>query len=104
MIDIVDITTDIQFFDTQTTKAANILSIQIGSLEYAQDFGIDLKYFLDENFRFQNESFKAYLIERLANSAINVASVIDTVYSLYSKYTFNLARSTENNGGGLIAR
>ena len=36
---------DIGTFNTQTTRAANILSVQLGTLEYAQDLGIDLKYF-----------------------------------------------------------
>lgn len=103
MMDIVSVGTDLQFFDTDVTKASNILSVQLASLEYAPDFGIDLKYFLDENFRFQNESFKSYLIERLANSAINVTSVLELIESLYAKYVFNLQPPSES-GGGLIAR
>lgn len=102
MIDIVSIGNDIGFFDTQVPKAANILSVQLGSLEYAQDFGIDLRYFLDEGFQFQNESFKAYLIEILANRGVNVASVIETFNDLFEKYTFNL--SPEETSTGLVAR
>jgi hypothetical protein len=102
MTDITSISDDLNVFDSQVSKAGNILSVQLGSLEYAQDFGIDLKYFLDEGFRFQNESFKSYLIERLANSGINVASVIETVENLYQQYTLNL--SPEETQGGLIAR
>ncbi len=90
MIDIVSVTTDIGIYDTQTFKAGNILSVQLGNLEYQADFGIDLKYFLDENFRFQNESFKAYLIEVLANNRINVASVVDILENLFATYTFNI--------------
>lgn len=93
---------DLGVYDTQAPKAKNILSIQLGSLEYAPDFGIDLKYFLSEEFRFQNDSFKAYLIERLANSSINVSSVIDTVEALYRTYTFNI--EPEDGGGGLVTR
>lgn len=103
MIDIVGIGTDLRLFDTQTTRAKNILSIQVGVLEYAPDLGIDLKYFLSEDFRFQNESFRSYLIEVLANRGINVASVLDEVNNLFTKYTFNLESSQETTGG-LIAR
>lgn len=47
MIDIVGFTSKgMQLFDTQTEKAANILSVQLGALEYAKDLGIDLRYFL----------------------------------------------------------
>jgi hypothetical protein len=102
MIDIVSQTGDIGLFDTQTSRAANILSIQLGSLEYAPDLGIDLKYFLSEDFQFQNESFKSYLIQRLADHAINVASLVDTVETLFRQYTFNL--SPAESGNGMVAR
>lgn len=102
MIDIVSLGSDIGLYDTQTSKAKNILSVQLGALEYAPDLGIDLEYFLSEDFRFQNESFKSYLIQRLANSGINVSSVIETIEALYTEYTFNLTAA--ETSGGLIAR
>lgn len=104
MIDIVSLHNglDMGVFDTQTERAKNILSIQVLSLEYAPDLGIDLKYFLSENFRFQNESFKSYLIQVLANQGVNVASVLDTVNNLYTKYTFNLTK--DESGSSLIVR
>ncbi len=102
MIDIVSTTTDIGVFDTQTCKAGNILSVQLGNLEYQQDFGIDLKYFLDENFRFQNASFKSYLVEVLANNRINVSSVIDVLENLFATYTFNIVPAETQTA--LIAR
>jgi hypothetical protein len=102
MIDIVSIDEDIGFFDSQTTRALNILSVQVGALEYAPDLGIDLRYFLSEDFRFQNEAFKAYLVQVLANYSINVASVIEVIESLYVNYTFNLSPAETTTG--LIAR
>ncbi len=103
MIDIVSAKEglDLGVFDTQTCKAANVLSVQIGALEYAPKLGIDLKYFLSEDFRFQNASFKAYLVEILANNNINVSSVIDQMESLFAVYTFNLSADEKS---GLIAR
>ena len=104
MIDIVSAEQglDLGLYDTQTTKAANILSVQLGDLEYAQDLGIDLRYFLSEDFKFQNESFKSYLVEVLANSGINVSSVIDVLQRLHAEYTFNL--TPEETSTGMIAR
>jgi hypothetical protein len=104
MIDIVSATDglDLGLFDTQAPRAANILSVQLDALEYAPDLGIDLAFFLSEDFRFQNESFKAYLIEVLANRGINVASLVDEVENLFSQYTFNLA--PDETSTGLIAR
>jgi hypothetical protein len=105
MIDITsfnETTDDLNTFDTQVPRAGNILSIQIGSLEYEPELGIDLRYFLSEDFRFQNESFRSYLIEILANNGINVASVTEEVENLFQQYTFNL--TPEETGGGLVAR
>lgn len=92
---------DCGVFDTTVPRAANILSVQVGSLEYAPDLGIDLKFFLSEEFRFQNDSFKAYLIETLAYRGINVTNLSDTVENLFRQYTFNVQADT--TGTGLIA-
>ena len=97
MIDIVSIGNDIGLFDSQVSKAGNILSVQLGALEYAPDLGIDLRYFLSEDFRFQNESFKAYLVERLSNSGINVVSVLEMIENLYADYTFNIGGEPTND-------
>lgn len=104
MIDIISShnSQDIGVFDTQTARAANLLSIQLGSLEYAQDIGVDLEYFLDESFQFHNESFRAYLVQRLAESGVNVSSVMETIEALYTRFTFSVENT--NQSGGLIAR
>lgn len=91
MIDITGVDTDIRVLNTDVMRSANILSVQLGSLEYAQDLGIDLEFFLSEEFIFQNESFKAYLVEVLARRGINVSSVIQTVETLFQKYTFSVS-------------
>lgn len=93
---------DLGVFDTDVERAKNILSIQIGSLTYIPDFGIDLKYFLSEDFVFQNESFQAYLVDRLANYAVNVSSVVQLIEELYMKLTFNIG--TNQADGGMVAR
>lgn len=93
---------DLLIQDTQVPRAANILSIQLGSLEYAQDFGIDLKYFLDNPVQFQTESFKNYLVERLANYGINVTEIGDVLEELNRRYTINLA--PEESSTGMVAR
>lgn len=93
---------DMGVFDTQTCRAANILSVQLGALEYEPTLGIDLKYFLSEDFQFQNASFRAYLIEVLANNGINVASVLEQIENLFTTLTFNI--SADDKTSGLIAR
>lgn len=103
MIDVVSWNgTDLSMQDTDVFRAANILSVQLGSLEYAPTLGIDLKYFLQEGVKFQNDSFKGYLVEVLASRGINVSSVVELVEALSSNYNINL--SPVETSTGLIAR
>lgn len=99
MIDIVGIGTDLRLFDAQTSKAANVLSVQLGNLEYAQDFGVDLDFFIQEDFQFQNDSFKSYLIQRLAESNVNVNEVIEEINGLIEKLTFVVGDADKITGG-----
>lgn len=104
MIDIVRMEDgeDLGVYDTDVERAKNILSVQQGELTYSPDFGIDLKYFLDENFQFQNESFKSYCVQRLANYGVNVSSVLETIEALSNKLTFSVGSNRES--GGMVAR
>lgn len=99
MIDIIDISDDLQMYDSQVGKGTNVLSVQLGSLEYSPNFGIDFEYFLSEEFEFQNEAFKAYMLQRLAESSVNVSDVTEQVETLFSTYAINLAGNTETNPG-----
>jgi len=103
MIDIVDFTpSGMQTYDTQTERAANILSVQLGALEYWPEGGIDLRYFLTESIQFQDASFRAYLIQILAGWGINVASLATDLEALFSNYVINL--SPQENTTGMVAR
>lgn len=102
MIDISGTGTDIRLFDSQVPRATNILSVQLGALEYAKDLGIDLKYFLTEDLEIQNESFNSYLVEVLARNGINVASMTEVVNNLSQE--LRIAISPDDNGTGLIAQ
>lgn len=73
-------------------RAANILSVQLGELEYEPEFGVDKRYFIQNTLLFQNESFKAYLIQRLSEFQINVAEVLETLQALFLKYTFFISQ------------
>lgn len=105
MIDIVSIRApnesseiDIQLYDAQSPKAANVLAVQLGSLEYAKTFGVDMEFFLDPDYKYQTESFKAYLIQRLSESLINVNEVIETVDRFTEQLTFYVGDPDQNNG------
>jgi hypothetical protein len=104
MKDIIEIKSgeDLKVFDSIVAKAGNVLSVQLGSLEYAPEFGVDFKFFLESEFKFQNESFKAYLVQRLAENQINVSEVIQTVDLLFQKYTYSVGDSSQTNGGLIL--
>lgn len=103
-LDIVEIANgkDLGIAKTDVTKAANVLSIQLGSLQYASDFGVDFRYFLTENFQFQNESFKAYLVDRLTIHQINVSNVIDTLEALFLKFTIFVGDEANDVKGFIV--
>lgn len=102
MIDITSFSgDDLVLIDTQVMKAKNVLQVQVGSLEYEPAFGIDMAFFLDEKFQFQNESFKAYLIQRLSEHHISVNQVIDELETFFRKLTFTVG-AEESQAGGMI--
>lgn len=92
---------DIQLADTIAPKAGNVLSVQLGALEYQQDFGVDLSYFLESEFQIQTESFRAYLIQRLTESLVNVTNCVEVVDTFTS--TFGFYVDDPNTEEGLIA-
>lgn len=93
---------DIQIADSVVSKAANVISVQLGSLEYAPTFGSDLKYFLDSQFKIQQSSLKAYLVQRLVANQINVTDCVQTIQSLFQTLDF-FVDDANTNEKGLIA-
>jgi hypothetical protein len=92
MMDIIQIQSgsDLKLADTAVPKAVNIASVQLGSLTYAPTFGVDLDYFLNSDFIFQNSSFKAYIVQRLAEFNVNVSDVIQSINPLYETYLYKV--------------
>lgn len=103
MIDIVSSTSSgMETYNTQTERAANLIGVQLGALEYDKTIGIDLRYFLSEELRFQNESFKAYIVQVLATKGVNVANLREKIDALASTFEINL--TPDETSGGMIAR
>lgn len=93
---------DLNVANSQVPRAGNALMVQIGSLEYLPDWGIDLAYFLDENVKFQNAAFLTYLVQRLAELSINVAAAAETLNRLFA--TLDIQISPEETSTALVAR
>ncbi len=79
---------DLGLANTEAVRAGNVLSVDLASLEYAPEFGVDLRFFLSENLNIQKESFKAYLVQRLTENHINVNSVVSTVEAFLNRFVF----------------
>jgi hypothetical protein len=92
MLDISSVTEglDLGTANSAAMKAGNVLAVQLGALEFAPTFGVDLKFFLSSDFSFQNESFKAYLVERLTQHQVDVSTVVETIETLFRKFTFSI--------------
>lgn len=91
---------DLGLIRSDVSRAGNVLSIQLGDLEYAPSFGVDLRYFLESDFMIQNDSFKAYLVQRLMESQVNVVNALSVFETLFEKITFLIG--DDNNGTGLV--
>jgi|SRR6478609_895232 len=89
---------DLVLTETLATKAANVVSIQIGDLEYAPNFGVDFRYFLTSNLEFQNQSFKAYIIQTLSQNQVNVSNAVEVVEALYERIIFSVGDSKVKRG------
>ncbi len=92
---------DLGLADTAVGKAGNVVSVQLGSLEYAINFGADLKYFLESKFEIQIASYKAYLVQRLTESQINVSDIMEVIRALDTQLNF-FVEDAQSTSKGLI--
>lgn len=104
MLDIIEIKDgqDLGLSDSIVMKAANVLAVQEGSLEYAEDFGIDLEYFLDSELAFENSSFKSYCVQKLSENQVNVSELLEVIETLFSRYIFSVGEF-KSDAKGLIS-
>ncbi len=104
MLDIVELADggDMNVMDAVVAKAGNVLAIQIGDLEYSPEFGVDLRFFLESEFQFQNANFQSYLVQRLTENHINVAQVVNVIESLLTTSTYTVGEIKEASGGLIL--
>jgi hypothetical protein len=93
---------DLTIIDSIVSKAANVIAIQLGDLEYAPTFGIDKKFFLESEFQIQTESFQSYVVQRLTESQVNVNEVLGTVEALMNRYVYTVGDIKDYSGGFIL--
>jgi hypothetical protein len=102
MMDIIEIPTDgrdLAVANSTAPRAGNVLSTQLGSLEYAPDFGVNKRFFLESPFFFQTESYVAHVIERLTQAQINVADLVEATEALKANLNLSVEESGTTDGG-----
>ncbi len=100
MLDILEIQDgDLRVEDSVAPRAGNILSVQLGDLEYDPTFGVDKKFFLESELQFQNESFKAYCVQRIVEHQVNVLGVTETLEALDERLGFRVGENAQNVKG-----
>lgn len=90
---------DLQIVNSITPKAGNVVNVQLGSLRFAPGFGVDLKYFMTDEFQFQADSFKAYLVQRLTQHQVNVAQVTTMLQGFTQNNIFTVGAIPTGAGG-----
>lgn len=100
MLDIVDVKDgqDLVLVDSDVMRAANVLQVQIGDLEYAPWWGVDTKQFITSHVRFQTSVVLAHYLERLAQSQINVSDSLAVAHSLYHEYVLSIGSPPGQEG------
>lgn len=100
MMDIVDVQDgqDLNIQDSDVMRAANVLQVQIGDLEYAPTWGVDVRQFLESPVQFQDTVIFAHFLERLAQSQINVAESMSIALALYQQYVFSVGQPQARGG------
>lgn len=83
--------------NTDVFKAENILNIQIGSLYYAQDLGIDLARFVNSDVNIQPETFRAYTIQELTRQGVQLQTVITAFENFMSTITYTASEPEQGD-------
>ncbi len=71
-------------------KAINLLSVQLQEKNYAADFGIDLDFFINSEYRITPATFAAHIMKRLADYSISVNQVQRVVDDFVANITVNI--------------
>lgn len=88
---------DLDFLVSELPRAENLITTQLGDLQYQPDWGVDLAYFLDPDYTIQAEAFEAYLLQRIGFWGMNVLNFIAKQQKFIREMIFNFGEPKENN-------
>ncbi len=84
---------DLNVTKSEAPRAKSVLDTQLGTLEYADQFGIDMAYFLESELSIQTESFQSHCVQRLLQHQVNVVNVIKVVETFMERNTYAIGSS-----------
>lgn len=98
ILDISDVKNgDIVYVNSTAPRAKNLFDVQIDSLTYLADWGIDINYFLNPDYKIETEAFKNYLIERLAYWNLTLVLFTESFSDFIDTWTFTLGQDKSTN-------
>lgn len=88
---------DLVIVSSELPRAANLIDVQLGDLEYQPDWGVDLAYFLNPDYEIQAESFESYLLQRIAFWGMNVLDFVASQHKFTRDMIFRFGQPKEDN-------
>lgn len=86
---------DFTFPEGEVSRAQNLFDVQIGTLYFLPEWGIDLDYFLNPDFKVQSQSFEAYLLQRLGAWEFNVINMKKQTKEFTQNLEFTFGKTPE---------
>lgn len=88
---------DLEFVSSELSRAENLIGVQLGTLKYQPDWGVDLDYFLNPNYEIQAECFEAHLLQRIGFWGMNVLDFMHKQGSFMREMIFNFGTPKDTN-------
>lgn len=88
---------DLEFVSSELPRAENLIGVQLGTLNYQPNWGVDLEYFLNPNFEIQAECFEAHLLQRIGFWGMNVIEFMSKQGKFVREMIFKFSASKDSN-------
>ena len=88
---------DLEFMASELPRAENLIGVQLGSLVFQPDWGVDLQHFLNPNYEIQAECFESHLIQRIGFWGMNVIDFIPKQGKFIREMIFNFTNTKDSN-------
>lgn len=88
---------DLEFVSSELPRAENLIGVQLGTLNYQPNWGVDLEYFLNPNYEIQAECFEAHLLQRIGFWGMNVIEFMHKQGKFVREMIFKFTATKDTN-------